>query len=156
MMERSFYVDNCLESLSSPHKAKQLVDKLRTLLAAGGFEIRQWASNVPSVVGHLPKEALSNCTELWLSHDRAEMQESTLGLRWNCSSDTLGYKHRSVQPAPTTMQHIYKVMASQYDPQVFILPFTTCAKILIQRLWDKQKDWYDPMLPENLLRAWKK
>lgn len=40
-VERSFYVDNHLQSLPSVDEAKKLVDKLRALLAKGGFELRQ-------------------------------------------------------------------------------------------------------------------
>lgn len=43
--------------------------KLRSSLAEGGFEIQQWASNHVSVTDHLPAEARSVDTDLWLSHD---------------------------------------------------------------------------------------
>ncbi len=130
------------------------MDGLRGLLGSGGFEIRQWACNMPNVIDHLPREARSDSIELWLSHDKVEPQESTLGLRWNYDADILGYKHRPVPQTTPTMQHIYKVTASQYDSLGFILPFTTRAKILIQQLWNKQRDWDDPMLPTDLLKAW--
>ncbi len=55
-VERHFYVDNWLQSFSSPEEAKALVNKLRELLNGGGFELRQWASNVPEVIRHLPPE----------------------------------------------------------------------------------------------------
>lgn len=38
-IEQCFYVDNCLQSLSTPEAAKALIDKLRQFLALGGFEI---------------------------------------------------------------------------------------------------------------------
>lgn len=63
-IEHSFYVDSCLQSLPTAESAKLLVDKLRRCLAAGGFEIRQWASNFSSVVSHLPSSARSENTEL--------------------------------------------------------------------------------------------
>lgn len=63
-----------------------LVDELRKMLALCGFEIRQWASNDPAVVEHLPKEARSNSTDLWLSHNKTEVAESTLGLKWDCQT----------------------------------------------------------------------
>jgi len=130
------------------------VDKLRQILASGGFDLRQWASNVPSVVEQLPTDARSNSTELWLSQDRTEIQESTLGLKWYCQLDTLGYKTRPVKPGPRTLRHIYRVLATQYDPLGFIIPFTTQAKVLVQRLWDKQREWDDPNLPDDLLKSW--
>lgn len=46
-IEQCFYVDNCLQSLSSPGSAKLLINKLREFLATGGLEIRQWPSNDP-------------------------------------------------------------------------------------------------------------
>lgn len=39
-VEQCFYVDNCLQSFPLPKEAR-LVDKLRELLAEGGFELRQ-------------------------------------------------------------------------------------------------------------------
>ncbi len=47
-----FYVDNCLQSFPSSHEAKPLIDKMRPLLADSGFNIRQWASNDPTVIHH--------------------------------------------------------------------------------------------------------
>ena len=46
------------------------------------------------------------------------------------------------------------MLASQYNPLRLILPYTTQAKVLVQRLWEKQRDWDDPNLPEELLTAW--
>nr|XP_055076729.1 uncharacterized protein LOC129455971 [Misgurnus anguillicaudatus] len=154
-IERCFYVDNCLQSLSSPDQAKTLVDKLRKTLASGGFELRQWASNRPEVINHLPEEARSENLELWLSHNREDNAESALGLSWHCSTDTMRYKHRPVKYDTPTMRNIYKVLASQYDPLGFILPYTTRAKILVRQLWDKHRDWDDPLLPHDLLQAWR-
>lgn len=37
---QAFYVDNCLQSFSTPAEAKQLIDNIRQILGMGGFEIR--------------------------------------------------------------------------------------------------------------------
>ncbi len=153
-IERCFYVDNWLQSIPSHDTARHLVDDMRHLLAEGGFELRQWASNTPQILQHLPQQIKSENYELWFSSDRADPQESTLGLRWQCRSDTLGYKHGHVIKAEPTMRHIYRVLSSQYDPLGFITPFTTRAKIIVQRLWDKKREWDDPELPADLRNAW--
>ncbi|XP_062287006.1 uncharacterized protein LOC133992303 [Scomber scombrus] len=153
-VQKHFYVDNCLLSTSSPEEARDLVDKLRVLLASGGFEIRQWASNVASVVSHLPAEAKSESAELWISESQADPQEHALGLSWHCSPDTLQYQHRSSPLQDVTMRNIYRTLASQYDPIGYILPFTTRAKVLVQCLWAKEREWDDPLLPSDLLQAW--
>ncbi len=80
-VEKSFYVGNCLQSFASHDTAKNLVDKLCSLLASGGFELRQWSSNDPSVINHLPAEIQSQSNILWLSEGHQEAQESTLGLQ---------------------------------------------------------------------------
>ncbi|KAK7938318.1 hypothetical protein WMY93_001644 [Mugilogobius chulae] len=69
--------------------------------------------------------------------------------------DTLRYKqHRSERPE-LTMRNIYRLLAQQYDPLGYIIPYTTRAKIIVQRLWDKKRGWDDPNLPEELLQAWR-
>ncbi|KAI2646049.1 Gag-Pro-Pol polyprotein [Labeo rohita] len=153
-VDKCFYVDNCLQSLPTVEGARQLVDKLRSLLSTGGFDIRQWASNVVDVVSHLPPEARSTKLELWLSQDKADPQESTLGLSWHCESDQLGFKHRPVTYNALTMRSIYRVLASQYDPLGVILPYTTRAKVIVQQLWMTHRDWDDPQLPSELQQAW--
>lgn len=150
-----FYVDNCLQSFPSSIAAQTLLDKLRATLSAGGFDLRQWASNDPLVISHLPPEAKSQSSELWLSEDRADPQERTLGLLWNCKSDSLGYKYSTCETSSITMRHIYRVLARLYDPLGYLLPFTTRAKILVQQLWRKERGWDDPLLPHDLLTAWK-
>ena len=54
----AFYVDNCLQSLSSVPEAKAMVNKLRSTLLEGGFEVRQWASNHASVIKDIDTKSL--------------------------------------------------------------------------------------------------
>lgn len=66
----------------------------------------------------------------------------------------LSYKHRPLDHPAVTLCTIYQVLASQYDPLGFIAPYTTRAKVVVQRLWDQMRDWDDPSLPEDLLHVW--
>lgn len=88
-IEQCFYVDSCLQSLHTVDEARQLVNKMRSVLASGGFEIWQWASNVPPVVEHLPANAESESIELWLQNNHSDPQEPALGLIWHCLDDHL-------------------------------------------------------------------
>ena len=63
----------------SPHEAKSLIDKMRPMLADGGFDIRQWASNDPAVIQHLPLYVRSKASEMWLSGN-GDPKELTLGV----------------------------------------------------------------------------
>lgn len=77
---QSSYVDNCLQSLSNPFQAKQLINKLRATLSTGGFDIRQWACNNQLVLETLPTEALANSCVHILKQDLENSVEGTLGL----------------------------------------------------------------------------
>lgn len=149
----AFYVDNCLQSLFDPQEAKLLIDRMRELLIQGGFEIRQWASNIPEVVAHLPGTARSDSCERWLNLKGLDPQESTLGLSWHCTTDVLGYKHRPVTYTTVTLRNVYKVLASQYDPLGYICPYTTRAKLIVQALWNTERGWDEP-IEGNLLQSW--
>ncbi|KAI2661983.1 ORF V: Enzymatic polyprotein [Labeo rohita] len=153
-VERCFYVDNCLQSLPTAEAAKNLIDRLRTVLSEAGFEIRQWASNDPTVLSHLPPEARATSVELWLTQEKTDVPESTLGLSWNWQSDSLSYKHRPVIYKTPTLRNIYRVLATQYDPLRLLLPHTTHAKVIVKHLWNKQREWDDPNLPPDLLHSW--
>ncbi|XP_057704715.1 uncharacterized protein LOC130923208 [Corythoichthys intestinalis] len=154
-IEGSFYVDNFLHSMSSSEEVKRLIDDLRQHLQTGGFEVRQWASNIPTVVEHLPPEARSESCELWLSKSSNDLQEPALGLRWNCLSDSLGYKPRPIATSVPTLRNLYRILACQYDPLGYIVPFTTTAKVLIQDLWKEEIGWDDPVRPQTLLDRWR-
>ncbi len=138
-------MDNCLQSLSSTDEAKQLIDKMKELLSAGGFEIRQWASNYPEVIAHLPTEAQSDST-LYSLHS------GSLG---TARLTRLAIEIALLSTEEPTMQNIYRVLASQYDPLGYILPYTTRAKILVQALWINKRGW-DDSIGEEMLDKWQK
>ncbi|XP_061913471.1 uncharacterized protein LOC133656402 [Entelurus aequoreus] len=150
----AFYVDNCLTCITTADQAKILVDRLCMLLATGGFDIKQWASNDPTVIAHLPAEAKAKSTELWLSQPKQDPEEPALGLRWNCLTDRLEYRHQPVVYSKPTLRNVYKVMATQYDPLGYLIPFSTRAKILIQDLWNVGVGWDEQIQPKTLLEIW--
>ncbi|XP_044741907.1 uncharacterized protein LOC123302879 [Chrysoperla carnea] len=48
------YVDDIITGASSPEQAKTLMTQLQTLMSRGGFELRKWTSNDPSILADLP------------------------------------------------------------------------------------------------------
>lgn len=92
-VEESFYAGNCLRSLPTAEAAKCLVDKMRNLLATGGFEIHQWISNE---YGCFSPPGLSQIQNL---ERHSDPQEPALGLSWHCLVERLGYK---IRPLETT------------------------------------------------------
>ena len=82
------------------------------------------------------------------------LQESTLGLQWNCPTDSLGFKHCPANHLKPTLRNIYKVLACQYNPLGFIIPFTSRAKVLIQDIWKQDIGWDDLIEPQSLREQW--
>ncbi len=123
-------------------------------MADGGFELRQWSSNQPLTINHLPTELKSASAELWISHGKTDTQELALGLIWNHQTDTISYRYRPTERAEIIMRNIYRTLACQYDPMGYLIPYTTRAKLIVQRLWDKKRDWDDPNLPPDLQQTW--
>ena len=48
-----FYVDYCLKSVNSVEEARKLVHDLIELLKLGGFQLKKWLSNEPSVLSQI-------------------------------------------------------------------------------------------------------
>lgn len=72
----------------------------------GGFELRQWASNITKVIRHFPAELKSNSGEIWLTQVTANPQEKALGKIWQCGSDTLMYKLYQREEGHITMRKV--------------------------------------------------
>lgn len=125
----TFYVDNCRQSLPTVTEAQHLVDKLTALLANGGFELWQWATNVPETIRHLPREARSESSELWLG------SQVPKNLPWVYAGFVILTLPDAGLAYPT-MRNIYRALAHLYDPLGFIVTFTMQAKLIVQRLWD--------------------
>lgn len=53
-----------------------------------------------------------------------------------------------------TLRVVYWILARQYDPLGFIIPFMAHAKVLLQQLWIKpSRGWDDPDIPEGIKAA---
>ena len=46
------------------------------------------------------------------------------------------------------------MLACQYDPLGYLIPFTTRGKVLIQDMWKAGGSWDDPIQPESLADKW--
>jgi len=97
-VECCLYMDNCLQSVTTEEEARGLVTKLRAWLEKGGFDLRQWASNNPNDLRHLPAEAKSESSETWVSQTPGEAHEMTVGLILHFKTDTLHYQHNPTEP----------------------------------------------------------
>ena len=54
-VNKNFYVDDCLKSVTDEDSAVSLVPKLGQLPSNGGFHLTKWVSNSPNVLATIPE-----------------------------------------------------------------------------------------------------
>jgi len=89
-LNRNFYVDDCLKSLSSIEKALKIVEGLPKLLKRGGFNPTKWTFTLRELIDVIPEEERAP-TIANLDLEKLPMNRA-LGVRWNVEKDTFGFK----------------------------------------------------------------
>ena len=125
LMQNSFYVDDCLSSLSDAKEVDQFQQTSCEIMTSASMELRKWRGN--SIV----------CSD--------EAGTKVLGITWETELDQM-----SIAPdTPTedqrwTRRSLLKFIASIFDPLGYITPFTIAGKILLQQSWKESNDWDAP------------
>ena len=126
-MQNSFYVDDCLSSLSDAKEVDEFQQTSCEILTSASMELSKWRGN--SIV----------CSD--------EAGAKVLGITWETELDKM-----SIAPdTPTedqrwTRRSLLKFIASIFDPLGCITPFTIVGKILLQQSWKESNDWDAPLL----------
>ena len=154
-INKNFYVDDCLRSVSTEDDAKAFVEGISKLLSEGGFRICKWSSNRRSVLHSIPEdrktEALKNINLV----DDDLPTERTLGLIWDPEHDKLMIRTH-IKERPMTKRGLLSVLGSVFDPLGILAPVILKGKILFQMEVRQGKDWDDPLDYEvrNLWEKW--
>ena len=151
ILETQFYVDDVLFGADGVSSALADRDELCALLARGGFVLRKWAANHPSL---LPDCATSTTFESSVpcAPEGSDLH-SVLGIHWIPQADAFRYVVGPPSTPATTKRTILSVAARLYDPLGWISPAVVVAKILLQDLWMRGSDW-DAPLPLDMLQGW--
>ncbi|XP_018364596.1 PREDICTED: uncharacterized protein LOC108762191 [Trachymyrmex cornetzi] len=141
-----FYVDDLLTGASTVKELKQLRQSTTKILNSAGFELRKWRSNIPEISD---KNTSNN--------SMVEIGEPTkiLGLYWDVNQDVFQYRLRlSEETSKITKRKVLTQVSQIYDPLGWLGPSIVKAKILLQRLWQTNKGWDEPISGE-MLEMWK-
>ncbi|XP_064818501.1 uncharacterized protein LOC135536038 [Oncorhynchus masou masou] len=134
-IERNFYVDDGLTSVSSVAEAAQLVKEARELCSIGKLRLHKFISNGKEVIATIPKE------------ERAEGAKDL-----DMALDEFQFRV-VVKERPLTRRGVLSTVASVYDPLGFVAPFVLAGKQILQRMCRDKIDWDDP-LPDDLRSQW--
>ncbi|XP_076549204.1 uncharacterized protein LOC143306713 [Osmia lignaria lignaria] len=149
VLKQDFYVDDLLTGAGTRQEAAFLRDDLIALLQKGGFPIRKWASNDPSLV----PENSDNSSSTHMSLD-PNATIKTLGIHWNSREDIIFYKVNTPNLVKTvTKRSILSQVAKLFDPLGLLGPIIVKAKIMIQLLWKAGVSW-DESVPADIHTMW--
>ena len=151
-VNKSFYVDDGLMGADSVEDAIILQRQLQALFSKGGFLLRKWNSNEPTVLQHLPPE-LKDSQPSHMMPDTTEYTK-TLGIEWNPVSDHFRLVTSELHPVGSlTKRSLVSDIAKTFDVLGWFTPVVIKVKILLQRLWEEKVDW-DETVPSHILDEW--
>ena len=85
IVEKSFYVDDCLITVADENKGIRLVKDFQNLLACGGFRLNKWISTSSAVIQSINVE---DRTQVISKIELGDVtSERVLGMRWNVQCD---------------------------------------------------------------------
>ena len=152
VVQKCFYVDDCLTGADDTDSALTLQRQLTDLLTRGGFALGKWNSSDPSVLKQIPEQL----RDTKLTQTISEINEYTnmLGVECNISTDEFGLAVTEFSPdVMVTKRRVVSDVAKVFDVMRWISPAVTKMKILLQRLWEIKLDWDDP-IHENVHQVW--
>lgn len=143
----ALFMDDLVHGDQSPEEARSLLMEIIALLSEGGFYMRKWTSNVPSILADRPS------ADLEMPKGNPENPYfKLLGIIWSSIKDTFSYKIPDFPPAKTK-RDIASQIASVFDPCGWLLPVFVKGKVFLQELWLLKVDW-DDSLPQDVLDRW--
>ncbi|KAE8608068.1 hypothetical protein XENTR_v10011388 [Xenopus tropicalis] len=153
-IERDFYVDDCLKSLSTPKEAINLLKRTQHLLSSANLRLHKIVSNNSELMKAFdPKDHASDLKDLDLTKDLLPTQRS-LGLHWDVNQDTFTFQV-STEERPFTRRGVLSTVNSLYDPLGFVAPITVQGKLILRQLTEDRVDW-NVTLPADLQPKWEK
>ncbi|XP_071652355.1 uncharacterized protein [Temnothorax longispinosus] len=131
ILREHIYIDDAVFGADDKPHIRQIRDQLVALLKRGGFELKKWASNSPSLLDDIDVADHGLAGKKPFAQDE---QLKILGIGWNPSKDVFEYRVALSDKVPDTKRTILSAVAKLYDPLGWATPVTIAAKILMQRL----------------------
>ncbi|UYV69062.1 hypothetical protein LAZ67_6002216 [Cordylochernes scorpioides] len=152
ILKSDFYVDDLLTGCETVENGRKLIRELDQLLQAGGFKLRQWASNKPTILDTLQETDKST---FYANVERENtLGINLLGINWNPRNDEIGLRKLEIIKNTPTKRNILSQMAKIYDPLGWFAPVMLKIKLMIQTLWAAKLTWDEP-IPVRLQESWK-
>ena len=129
-LRKSFYVDNCVTSLSDYNTLRLFMDKASEVFAKTKFQLRGWEYTDPALE--------DSC------------RTAVLGMSWDKREDTLAVDNVRVENDGVITR---RTMTQRvFDPIGFTCPVALCPKLLLQQCWALKGEW-DQEVPDDVRKC---
>ena len=160
----NMYMDDVLKSVETAQQAIQLAKELPPLHEKAGMKICKFECNDVSVMKTIPKSLHSTKVDLDKETGSIFDPSKVLGIIWNANTDCFQFKckfksideffvQQDVTDRVWTKSLILRFSATVYDPLGLISPFTVRSRKILQKLWQENLGWTDP-IPEGYQSKW--
>lgn len=144
-----FYVDDFLSGRDTIEDTIALCNGVVESLQSAKFKLRKWHSNSEQILKNVSDDHdISNSVNLC-----ANELSKTLGLLWNCSTDSLTFSIHISLTEKINKRAILSTIAQVFDPLGLVSPCIVEAKIIMQQLWIIKCSW-DEEVPEHIKKTW--
>ncbi|XP_036146050.1 uncharacterized protein LOC118646705 [Monomorium pharaonis] len=149
ILKSHLYVDDLLTGANSIDECRNIRDQIIALLAAGGFSIRQWASNDARIINDLDTRA-QHANFIF----KIDSALKTLGISWNTREDKICYCAKPIEVAEKlTKRKLLSEIAKIFDPLGLLGPVILHTKRIMQDIWRSGLDW-DESVPQSMHTEW--
>lgn len=146
-IQKQFYVDDFLDSCTSPSAASQTLRDVTAELAKYGMKLRKWKTNAQSILDDLPE------SEKEIGKDQ-DTTFKTLGIQWQPTSDMFVFLPMNLnEKIGLTKRCILSDISKLFDPLGWLSPCIVLAKAFMQRLWLLNLGWDTP-IPDEQANEW--
>lgn len=150
-IQRNFYVDDGLTSVSTEKEAIKFIKESRELFHAGKLRLHKFVSNSEKVMETIPEYECAVVKDLDMALSSPPM-ERALGVEWSITSDSFKFRIH-VKLNPLTRSGVLSTVASVHDPLGFMASFILLGKQILQELCREKIEW-DEDFPDHLKPQW--
>lgn len=148
VVRRSFYVDDCLRSVTSIEDAKKVTKEVKEVLKKGGFNLTKFVTNKEEILEEISME--DRAVEA-REFDRKVVSKA-LGVSWDVKEDVFKVKVE-VKEKEVTRRSMLSTIASMYDPLGLVVPCTITGRMLFQEATRMKLGWEEEV-PTYIVTSW--